>query len=79
MSKLVIFVAIILSGCATTKPLQIACLSCGLLEASGMCGGASTLGQQRRPQCPEGQRYEIVNYQSWLDGEEPVIECRKIR
>jgi len=73
VKKLLVVLVVLLSGCATTKPLQIACISCQLLEATGLCAAAA-----RRAPCPEGQRYEILNYQRWIDGQEtPVVECRR--
>ena len=69
-AALVVLALIALAGCATTKPLQIACISCALLEASGACS--------REVACPTGQHKEIVNYRAWLEGEEaPRIECRR--
>ena len=65
-----------LSGCATTKPLSVACVSCSLLQSTGLCTEARATAA-KRPACPEGQRWEILNYQRWLDGEEaPRVECR---
>ena len=66
-----------LAGCATTKPLSVACVSCSLLQATGLCTEARTTAP-KRPGCPEGQRLEIINYQRWLDGTEgPRVECRR--
>jgi len=71
-----ILVILALSGCATTKPLSVACVSCSLLQATGLCTEAMATAA-KRPACPEGQRWEILNYQRWLDGEEaPRVECR---
>jgi len=71
MKRLFLLTAVLLfSGCATTKPLTIACISCGLLQMSGACS--------KEVACPAGQHKEITNYRAWLDGEEaPKIECRR--
>ena len=65
--------AALLPGCATTKPLNVACVACSLLDVSGMCATrASALA------CESGH-LEIVNYRAWSDGEEPPrIECRRV-
>ena len=74
---LAILLAIPLAGCATTKPLSVACVSCALLQQSGLCPDAKALAA-KRPGCPEGQRLEILNYQRWLDGQEaPRVACRR--
>jgi hypothetical protein len=66
-------------GCATTKPLSIACTSCALLQSAALCPAAEgkVLAVIKQP-CPKGQHLEIVNYFRWLDGEEtPIVECRR--
>ena len=69
--------AILAAGCATTKPLSVACVSCSLLQAAGLCTEARATAAKRTG-CPEGQRLEILNYQRWLDGTEaPRVECRR--
>jgi len=72
-----VLAALALGGCATTKPLSVACISCALLQASGLCPDGKAIAA-KRPACPEGQRLEILNYQRWIDGEEaPRVECRR--
>ena len=73
-----ILVILALSGCATTKPLSVACVSCALLQQSGLCPVDGKATAAKRPACPEGQRWEILNYQRWIDGQEaPQVECRR--
>lgn len=75
---LVAFGLVAFAGCATTKPLSVACISCSLLQASGLCPTDGKALAAKRPACPEGQRLEILNYQRWLDGTEaPRVECRR--
>lgn len=78
-----ILALVALAGCATTKPLAVVCVSCSLLQASGLCADASPAGKvptvvAPRLACPADQHIELVNYQRWLDGEEaPRVECRR--
>lgn len=83
-AALLLFV-LLLAGCATTKPLNVACTSCALLQAAALCPveaqttASKTLATTALPTCPKGKHPEIVNYQRWLDGEErPRIECRRV-
>jgi hypothetical protein len=70
--------ALSLGACATTKALDVACVSARLLIETGMCNQAARLAKAERfPACPDGQRWEILNYQAWSDGEEaPRVACR---
>jgi len=77
MKSLALLLALGLAGCATTKPLSVACVSCALLQNSGLCATAKTAAKTIPP-CPDGQRLEILNYQRWIDGQEaPQVECRR--
>lgn len=67
-----------LAGCATTKPLSVACVSCALLQQSGLCPTDGKALAAKRTACPEGERWEILNYARWLDGTEaPRVECKR--
>ena len=67
---LLLILSVSITSCATTKPLVIACISCSLLELSGAC--------DQEEACLSGHA-ESVNYQKWIDGEEPPrIECRPV-
>jgi len=81
MRLALLFLAVLLTGCASTHALSVACLSCDLLQSSGVCGGSgSALGRRPRPACPKGERYVIANFAAWIDGkEEPRIECRRVK
>jgi len=79
MRKLAMLVlALMLSGCASTVPLQVACTACAQLDALHLCELADKVASSRGlPTCPDGLRYEVLNPQAWLDGEEaPRVECR---
>jgi hypothetical protein len=74
----VLALALPFAGCASTKPLSVACTSCALLQASNLCPSAAARTLAPKMTCPEGQRPEILNYQRWLDGfEGPRVECRR--
>jgi len=77
----IIMMSMLFPGCATTKPLSVACTSCALLQTSNLCPTSSTaMAKTLAPKmpCPSGQRPEILNYQRWLDGfEGPRVECRR--
>ena len=78
MRKLLFVLAVMLPACSATVPLQVACTACAQLDALNLCARAAQIAKrQHLPECPDGLRYEVLNPQAWLDGEEaPRVECR---
>jgi len=76
MKRLLLLALLPLAGCASSGvPVAAACLSCQLLQASGVCGSTMRVAQDA---CPEGEEQWVLNYVDVVErGAAPVLGCHK--
>jgi len=75
----VLGITLVFQGCASlsgSQPVKVLCVSCEVLQESGLCAGSVL--RKGMPYCVEpGHQLWVVNYRDVVEhGAPPKVECR---